>query len=244
MHSAEPKRTPFNARTGYWSLRELVQGQLTEDIQGARLRPGQKLVETELAQLYGVSRGPVREAIRALEGQGLVQFVSNRGAVVSSLTPDDVQEIYAIRVELDGLAAHLATPLISDDQTAILGSLVERMDAAQQEGATKTFVSLNDQFHLRLYCASGRLRLCNLIEDLMGTVLPYALLYVTLPDRLADTHADHRLILEAVRAGDADQAEALTQEHLRRSAKLIVELVRDGTSAMAAGIEGPLRNPD
>src|SRR5262249_17397283 len=111
-------------------LREIVQSQLLHDLLSRSFLPGQKLNETHLAQAEGVSRGPGREGLRALEGRALVRFVANRGAVVSRLSRTDVQEIYQIRIELEGLAARLGATRISDRQVARMRQLVRQMDAS------------------------------------------------------------------------------------------------------------------
>lgn len=214
------------ARAEYRTLREIVQERLVQDIVEARLKPGQKLVEADLAQTYGVSRGPVREAIRALEGQGLVHFASNRGVVVTSLYKQQIREIYEIRIELEGLAARLAAQHITTELVDLLRQFLDRMDAST--ASAETWIGLNDEFHLTLYRASERPRLCGLISDLMATIQPYARLYVDRPDRLADTHADHHLLLQAAAARDPERCEAIAQLHLRRAAEIIVDMVGDG----------------
>lgn len=215
---------PRRPRVRYRTLREIIQDRLTADIVHARLRPGQKLVEVELARVYGVSRGPVREALRALEGQGLVRLLSNRRAVVTRLTSDQLRELYDIRIELDGLAARLAAPALTDRDIAHLEHLLVQMDRSL--GNLDAWLAFNDTFHLTLYRASGRSRLCALIEDLMAAIQPYARLYVNLPGRAMDTHADHHLLLASAKARDAMRLEAQTQEHLARAAAIIVDHVR------------------
>jgi DNA-binding GntR family transcriptional regulator len=207
------------------ALREIVQSQLLHDILSGSFSPGQKLNETHLAQAYGVSRGPVREALRALEGQGLVRFVANRGAVVSRLSRTDVQEIYQIRIELEGLAARLGATRISDKQIARMRQLVDEMDASTAVSAR--WLTLNNQLHMVLYEASENARLCALITDQMRTLQPYMAYFLEIPGRLLDTHSDHRLLVDAVARHDANQAELLTEDHLGRAAAIIVSVITD-----------------
>jgi DNA-binding GntR family transcriptional regulator len=206
-------------------LREIVQSQLLHDILSGTLAPGEKLNETHLAQTYGVSRGPVREALRALEGQGLVRFVANRGAVVSRLSRTDVQEIYQIRIELEGLAARLGATRISDERIARMRGLVRQMDASI--GDTARWLALNNELHMVLYAAAGNSRLCALIGDQMRTLQPYMAYFLEIPGRLLDTHSDHRLLLEAVARHDANQSELVTEDHLSRAAAIIVGVITD-----------------
>ena len=191
----------------------------------AASRPGQKLNETHLAQAYGVSRGPVREALRALEGQGLVRFVANRGAVVSRLSRTDVQEIYQIRIELEGLAARLGAARISDKQLARMRQLVGQMDTSTADHPR--WLALNNELHMTLYQASENARLCALITDQMRTLQPYMAYFLEIPGRLLDTHSDHRLLLDAVARRDADQSELVTEDHLSRAAAILVSAITD-----------------
>lgn len=223
MVNTVPASPPPSNVLPYRTLREFVQTRLADDLRSADVRPGQRLVEAELAERYGVSRGPVREAIRALEGQGLVRFTSNKGAVASILSTTQVREIYDMRIELEGLAARRAAPLVTDPWLAALSLSLAQMDEVLD--AADVWLRLNDAFHGTVYALTGLDRLCGLIADLMATIQPYARLYLDLPGRLADTHADHHLLVQALADRDPARAEAITQEHLRRSADIIVKAV-------------------
>jgi DNA-binding GntR family transcriptional regulator len=212
-------------RTEYRTLRELVQRQIRDEIVYGKFPPGTKLVETELAQLYGVSRGPIREAIRALEGQGLVRSVANKGVVVSTLSPSEIREIYDIRIELEGLAARLGASNISATRLKQMQGSLERMSEVVQN--EEQWLSYNNRFHFILYEASGRKRLCVLINDLIHAVDPYIRLFLRLPGKLANTHSDHFALLDAAQRHDSIGCETITREHLRRSADIIVELGSD-----------------
>jgi len=220
MHLPESASAP-----AFRPLREIVQAQLLNDIVRGKLPPGDRLNETRLAHAYGVSRGPVREALRALEGQGLVRFVANKGAVVTRLNSTDVQEIYDIRIELEGLAARFGAARISDQGVARMRRLVERMDASTN--ASARWLTLNNELHMTLYQASGNARLCALIADQMTTLQPYTTFFLELPGRLMDTHSDHRLLLDAVAHHDAKRSELVTEEHLRRAAAILVSMITD-----------------
>jgi DNA-binding GntR family transcriptional regulator len=222
MRPAPARSSPPAA---FRALREIVQSQLLHDILSGSFSPGQKLNETHLARAYGVSRGPVREALRALEGQGLVRFVANRGAVISRLSRTDVQEIYQIRIELEGLAARLGATRISDKQIARMRQLVDQMDASTADSAR--WLTLNNQLHMALYEASENTRLCGLITDQMRTLQPYMAYFLEIPGRLLDTHSDHRLLLDAVARHDASQSELLTEDHLSRAAAILVSVITD-----------------
>jgi DNA-binding GntR family transcriptional regulator len=216
----------------YRTLRELAQDAIVADIMAGRLRPGQKLIETDLVTKYGISRGPIREAMRALEGQGLLKATSNRGCVVSSLTRQEIIENYEIRIELEGLAARLATPLLSAADFDQLDSLLCQMNTAAEPD---DWLHLNQAFHLAIYSASRRPQLIAMTRDLMEAVHPYIRLFVSDPGHLRDTHSDHEPLLAALRARNADSAEQITQDHLRRAGAIVARLVAEDDDPSGLG---------
>ncbi len=210
-------------RSNYRTLRELVQEAIFQDIMHGKLKPGQRIVEAELEERYGVSRGPIREALRALEGQGLIQSKSNKGVFVSTLSRHDLQEIYEIRIELEGLAARFAASAQIGDQLLKMEDLQEAM--SENIDNPRYWLALNNEFHLTFYKASGRERLCTYINDLINAVEPYIHLYLDLPGKLISAHTEHGALLAAVRNRDSERCEQITQEHLLRAAEVIIDLV-------------------
>lgn len=221
--AASPEMNARSAYRSYQTLKEIVFHELLQDIIGARFAPGERLVESRLAALYGVSRGPVREAIRLLEGQGLVRYVPGKGTVASQLTRFEVREIYDIRIDLEGQAAALGTGGIKTRQLQAMERLLHRMTGALN--VPDRWLKLNDEFHMALYAASERQRLASLIRDHMNLTLPYALLYLNAPEQIRTSHADHPRLFEAVADGDAPRAREITREHLKYSSGVIVALV-------------------
>jgi DNA-binding GntR family transcriptional regulator len=196
------------------SLRELIAAGDLED--------GARLVERELADRFGVSRVPMREAIQKLEGEGLVELMRNRGAVVRTLTQSDLNEIYSLRMLLEGDAIFHAVKRM-DSETLSRAELVHRLlgdaDTAQKQG------ELNREFHELLYrpCANGRQ--LKAIRELRAQVERYERLQSTL---LADTAAfqdEHLKILEACEAGNARLARSMTVEHLASAKRVVLQLV-------------------
>jgi DNA-binding GntR family transcriptional regulator len=216
---------PVTARAAYRTLHQIVLEHLRDDIVTGVYPPGHKLNEPELAAHYGVSRGPVREALRLLEGQGLVRVVAGKGATVTRLTRAEIAEIYDIRIELEGLGARIGVRHIDDRGLRKMHTLVTRM--GKSLGTPLTWIKLNDEFHMTLYEASGRTQLCEIIGDLMIRTLPYVHLYLSTPEILERTHPDHPLLYEAVAAGDESRAEEITRKHLRPGSHEIMELIAD-----------------
>jgi DNA-binding GntR family transcriptional regulator len=212
-----------NVRSAYKSMHQIVAEKLTDSITTGVFPPGHKFNEPELAADFGVSRGPVREALRTLEGQGLVQLIPGKGAAVTTLSRAEVGEIYYIRIELEGLAARIGTEQIGEGRLKRMARLLFKMDAAETDNLQ--YLKLNNQFHLTLYEASNMPRLCEMITDLMTKTLPYYGLYIS-PRALRDkTHAEHPLLYDAVVARDCVAAEKITKAHLSPGASEIVRLI-------------------
>lgn len=199
---------------------------LRDEIIRGDLVPGQYLRLEEIAARYDVSTMPVREALRDLEAEGLVTIFPHRGATVTQLSADELQDIYDIRATLEEMATRLAVPLLTKATLAELTSLVEQIE--NHRGDMATLVKLNHQFHLALYAASGRKHLCELIRILRYRTQHYLHLYIVEVElgHLPQTQGEHRAILEACKRGDAEQAAALMRDHVAQAGHAIIEYVR------------------
>jgi DNA-binding GntR family transcriptional regulator len=209
-------------RDRYKTLNQMVAEQLTDDIVTGGLPPGTKLSEPELAAAYGVSRGPVREALRLLEGNGLVHIVPGKGATVTKLTPDEIIETYDIRVELESLGARIGLRHIDNAAIEEMGRILEEMGNTLDSPAD--WIKLNDKFHLLLYQASGMAQLCDIISTLMIKTRPYQYVYLTPRETLVTTHQEHVPLYDAIRRGDADAVDQITRSHLRRGADAMIRM--------------------
>jgi DNA-binding GntR family transcriptional regulator len=210
-------------RASHRTLRELAQDEIKRDILSARFRPGDRLNEVQLASRYGISRGPIREALRALEGQGLLRFFSNRGAVVTSLSEAEIREIFDMRFALERLAAVEGVKAITDAELDEMSSLLRLMSAARDD--SEQYLLLNNEFHLTLYRASGHSRLCASIVELMDSLQPYVRMHLSLPDKLMATDSGHGPIFDAARKRNAEHCADLTVEHLKAGAAIVTDLL-------------------
>lgn len=211
---------------------EVVAEALRRAILEGALSGGERLRQNELASQFGVSRMPIREALRLLETEGLVTAQPHRGYTVTQLSPEQVGEIYEMRTCLEAMAARLAAPLLSDDDLSALEALYDAMRGAAD---VATFLRLNRAFHGRIYAASGRRRLCDLIDRLRDEVEPYLRVYLSLVRQDDRGHEDHAAILEACRLRDPDLAARRTSEHLSR--------IAEGLSAFLRGRARPAGVP-
>lgn len=209
-------------RDKYRTLNEIVVEQLTDEIVTGNLAPGRKLSEPGLAATYGVSRGPVREALRILEGNGLVRIVTGKGATVTKLTRDEIVETYDIRVELEGLGARIGMRHVDDAAVARMGVVLDEM--GEELGSPTGWMKLNDEFHMILYEASEMVQLCDIIWTLMMKTRPYQFAYLSAGDTLVRTHGEHIPLYEAICNRDSASTEVITREHLRRGAEAMIEM--------------------
>ena len=207
-------------------MKEALVETLRDEIVRGDLVPGQYLRLEEIAGRFDVSTMPVREALRDLEAEGLVTSFPHRGATVTKLSADELQDIYDIRVALEAMATRLAVPRVAEDTLAELTSLVDQME--ENQGHVATMVKLDHQFHITLYAASGRSHLCELNRMLRCRTQHYLHLYTVEveSDNFLQTQGEHRAILEACRRGDAEQAAMIMHDHVAQVGRALVEYVR------------------
>jgi DNA-binding GntR family transcriptional regulator len=208
------------ARADNVTAQELVLASVREAILAGVLAPGARLRQEELADLFRTSRIPVREALRALEYEGLVRSEPHRGFTVTSLDADDVEEVYDLRILLESHAVRLALPLLTDDDLNELERLFDRVKNAKNpdEG-----LAAREAFYLRLFSVTGRPRLVGLIARLRQEVAR-ALRWPT----IQHSPEIHEQFFEAVKTGDAERAVAQLSGHYRRVAMLIRRYLREG----------------
>ena len=201
---------------------QVVLDQIRQAIGEGRLRPGDRLREAEIAAWLGVSRTPVREALKRLQADGLVQSTPWAGMTVTSLDRGQVIELYVMRVELEGLAARLAAEYASDAEIAALRDHLDKAEAALDDAAESA--RLNRGFHAAIYAASHNRYL---VQTLAGLSTTLALLPDTtyaVPERPAAALAEHRAIVLAIWANDGAEAEAAARHHMRGARRARLDL--------------------
>lgn len=191
-----------------------------------QLPPGTPLRLSRVAERLGVSVMPVREALRLLEAERLVQIAPRRGAVVTELSVEDAEETYAVRVALEALAARRAAEKLTDEDVTEIGYAFDQLAAAQSSGDLHAFIEADHVFHSRLYQASGRERLIRNISELVERSRRYAPYAYRAWQPLDAALAAHRPILEAILVRDAALVERLTSEHMSAAATRLVTLIQ------------------
>ncbi len=213
------ERIIADARESNVTAQDLVLTSVRAAILAGVLSPGARLRQEELAERFGTSRIPVREALRALEYEGLVTSEPHRGFTVTELDADDVEEVYDLRIVLESHAVRVALPLLTDEDLEELEQLYQAMTSAATPDAQ---LAARERFYIRLYSVSGRPRLVGLIVRLRQEVAR-SLRWPTLQH--APSHHDQ--FFEAVKIGDADRAVAQLAGHYQRVATLIRRYLRE-----------------
>jgi GntR family transcriptional regulator, rspAB operon transcriptional repressor len=206
------------------SLVESISRDLTEQILAGRLAPGRRISQLSIAQHYGVSRLPVREALRALSSEGLVVIEPARGARVAALDSNDLREVCLMRERLEPMAVGLAVPHVSDTAIKSAEEILQQMEGLG--AGNDEWLRLDRQFHTMWYDLTGMPRLVRTIEQLCDVAQRYRALFNLTPGATSISDLEHWLLLEALRRRSAPDAEALLEVHVRR-----IRLALDGPAA-------------
>ncbi|MEQ8816952.1 MAG: GntR family transcriptional regulator [Thalassobaculum sp.] len=216
------------------NLSALAFERLEQAIMTGELKPGERLSETTLAKRYGISRGPLREAIGRLEGRNLVERVANQGARVISLQNDQLIDLMVIRESLEGMACRLAATRIKPAELKKLQRMLEQHaeDEAVISGRGYFQGGGDLDFHYRIVRASGNDRLVQMLdEELYSLLRLYRQRLSTRPGRPAQALEEHRRVLAALEARDPDAAEAAMRAHIQSSRASLERHMADSASA-------------
>lgn len=186
---------------------------------------GQRLREEQLALLVGVSRTPIREALRRLDAEGLVEFTPNRGARVTAWSSQELHELYEMRAMLEGYGARLTATRVSTEALAELDTLARRMEALSRRGASAAdeLTIANGQFHRALVQASGNAQLDTLVRSMMDVSLITRTFQRYSSSRMRASTAQHTEIVEALKAGDAEWAESVMRTHILAARSTVLQ---------------------
>jgi DNA-binding GntR family transcriptional regulator len=213
MTMSEPLVTLTNG-TGAASAR--VADYLRDAILNGEIAPGERIRQEDVAERFGASRLPVREALRILEAEGLTEHEANKGARVPRLTLHEVDVIYQMRERLEPLALAESVPHLDDDA---LQRLREVQGRIEENSAVNSFLALDREFHLLTYTGCRIDPLTSMVTRLWNSTQHYRRAFVALsgPDRMWVVHAEHRLLLDAIERRDIVDAERYLSGHIRRT---------------------------
>lgn len=214
----------FFTLENYKPLRDLVFDYMKEAIITGKLKPGERLMEVQLAEKLGVSRTPVREAIRKLELEGLVVMVPRKGAYVADLNAKDLLNVLEVRSSLEGLAASLAAERITDEEVEKLKKIVEEFRIKMEEGDLEALIRLDKEFHELIFAASRNDKLIQIMNNLQEHVHRFRVKYITEEKKAKRIYQEHKKIAELIEQRDANGARKWAEKHVHNFQE---EVVRD-----------------
>ena len=188
--------------------------------------PGDRLVESELAERFGVSRTPIREALQRLETQGLLTR-DGRSLMVASLDHTQMAELYVVRGELEGLAARLAARHATPEEVGVLRDMLEKDQAFLNDPAALS--RANRRFHKQIHLASHNRFLVQQLDLVHRSMALLATTSIAAEGRPEDTLAEHNIIVTAIEAGDGDAADAALRDHISKAYITRLKLDAEGT---------------
>lgn len=203
--------------TNSGSLRNRVFSQLQNDILNGLYQPGENLIETRLSEELGVSRTPVREAIRQLELEGLVKFIPNKGAIVRGISAKDIEDIYTIRMLIEGLAARWACEKITPAELMELKEAAELEEFYTAKNDLNHLLQFDSRFHDIIFRACKSKPLMHTLSTFHHYVQRARSVSLNSPERAQKALEEHKAILKAIIERDADKAEKLTTEHVKNA---------------------------
>jgi DNA-binding GntR family transcriptional regulator len=220
---ADPLAAQGPARRAFKSVNEMLTDELRQTILSGGLNEGDFLRQRSLARHYGVSEVVVREALRRLEAEGLVETEPRKGARVSRLSVAEVEELWELRIVLEKLLTQHAVPAFQPEDLTRVEGLIEGM---RRERDAVAWLSLNREFHDCLYRPSGRLRILRFANNLRNLIDRYLRMRIGVLQHYEIAHREHRSIFAAYRQQDVALAVKRVEAHLRRTADSVVAFLK------------------
>ena len=208
----------------YKPLRDVVFENLREAILEGKLEPGQRLMEVQLAEQLGVSRTPVREAIRKLELEGLVVMLPRKGAYVADVSLKDIIDVLEIRSSLEGLAAYLAADRITEEGIERLKAIAEDFkQSIERKDDIETLLKKDVEFHECIFNATNNTKLSQIINTLWEQVHRFRTTYISDFDTSTYLVEEHNNILNAIISGDNELAKKYAIDHIEKAEQFMIE---------------------
>lgn len=196
------------------SIREMVFKTIRKEILLGRKKPGEKLIEAELAKSLGVSRTPVREALHKLEQEGLVEVFPRKHCLVIGITDKGIEEINLIRASLEPAAAKKAVNHLTDRQLKEMEELLNQSEAFFRKNDIKNLLQVHDKFHQMIISASRLPRVIQILENMHDYIVRFRISFLSHPELVSRSLREHRMILKAIKERDEDKVEMIFKEHL------------------------------
>jgi len=222
-------RAPVNFRT----KADLVYEQLREEILSGAVLPGQRVSISRVARDLGVSDIPAREGVKRLEADGLVSFTAHKGAVVTRMGRHEVEELFAIRTELEALALSRAAERITPEELERLREILDAMGRAERDGDVAAYGLLNREFHMLAYAAQPYAKLRSMIESLWDSTDWCRRIFNTEGESMRASLAEHEAIFEALARADGESAGAALRAQKGRAAAWLLDHISEDDAPQA-----------
>ncbi len=211
----------------YLPLRDVVFHTLREAILRGELKPGERLMELQLAAKLGVSRTPIREAIRMLEQEGLAVTIPRKGAEVAKMTEKDMRDVLQVREALDELAASIACEQMTAEQLDALKATMREFEEYTKTGNVKKIAEADVKFHDIIYQATGNPKLVNILSNLREQMYRYRIEYLKDEKNYPVLIREHSEIVEGLMAKDKEKVTAVMHRHVENQAVAVEERIRE-----------------
>ncbi len=210
----------------YKPLREVIFTTLREAIIMGELKPGERLMEVQLSQKMGVSRTPVREAIRKLELEGFVNMVPRKGAEVAKLSVKDIMDVLEVRASLDGLATSLAASRITDEEIKELKHVLTQFENYVEKDNLQGVIKKDIEFHEVIYNASKNDKLIQILNNLREQVYRFRVIYLKDFSSTKEVVKEHSEIYDAIINKDSIGAREAAERHIRNQELMITDAIK------------------
>lgn len=214
------------------ALYQEVAERLRQRIFAHELTPGTWIDEQKLAEQYGISRTPLREALKVLASEGLVELKPRRGCYVTEISPQDLDDIFPLMAMLEGRCAAEAVTKASNHDIALLKSIHDQLESAARDGRIDAFFEANQEFHKKIQELAGNRWMLSVIQDLRKVLKLSRLHSLSLEGRLQQSLDEHRVIMAAFEARETGKAEKLMHDHLLSGREALAKM--EDSNAKAA----------
>lgn len=208
------------------SLTDEIAAELRKSILSGKLKPDTRLFEKELAEQLGVSRGPLREALRLLEGEGMITSSTGRGSFVNSFSARKVAELYNIRLILEQQAIRLAARRATDEQLAQLEQILNAMLQAGKKGQMDKVVELDLQYHEKIWELADHQLLDQILQGLSAQIRSYMAVHTSLYEDLATGIENHKLLFNSLKEKNEEASAKLMRQHLEEASEVVTKFAK------------------
>ncbi len=209
------------------TLREKIVETIRSAIVSGQLPAGTRVAEPDLADKFGISRTPIREAFRQLESEGFITVIPRKGAIVASLSPRDIAEFYDLKAVLEGYAARSAVEKLTEKDVAKMDALNQQMANAAARREVRKVLALHNEFHEVFLAACGNEKLQTIVQNLVRQFQRFRLI-LAMPGRIEGIIEQHREIVEAFRKRDAALVESLVQKNAQYGKQILLQELAKG----------------